>query len=219
MTSYPRYAVTTDIAVFTIKDADLHILLVQRGREPFKGQWALPGGFLLPDEDLDACARRELEEETGVRGFYLEQLRTFGALDRDPRERVITAAYFALIRSDQMELKPGTDAAGAAWKRVNGLPRLAFDHEKIIDAARERLSGKLEYSTIAFQFLPDRFTIREVHSIYEAVSGGPIDRRNFYKKMLASGDFVETREKRIEGAHRPAALYRLRRPATVRITK
>lgn len=219
MATYPHYAVTTDIAVFTIKDGALHILLVQRGREPFKGQWALPGGFLRPDEDLDRCARRELEEETGVCGFYLEQLRTLGALDRDPRERVITVAYFALIRSDQMELKPGSDAAGAAWKRVKGLPRLAFDHDLIVEAARERLAGKLEYSTIAFQFLPERFTMREVHAIYESVSGRPIDRRNFYKKMLASGDLVETKEKRIEGAHRPAMVYRLRRPATVRITR
>lgn len=217
--AYPRYSVSTDIVVFTIRDGDLHVLLIERGRAPFKGQWALPGGFLNPDEDLDTCARRELEEETGATGFYLEQLYTFGAIDRDPRERVLTVAYFALVRSSQMELQSGSDAARAEWMPVAKMPRLAFDHDQIVEAARERLAAKLEYSTIAFQLLPDRFTMREVHSIYESVLGRPIDRRNFYKKMLATSDLIETKEKRVEGAHRPATVYRLRKPQDVRITK
>src|SRR5687768_4562917 len=112
---HPHYAITTDIAVFTIRDASLHVLLVKRGVAPYKDQWALPGGFLRPDEDLDACARRELSEETGVSGFYLEQLYTFGDLHRDPRERVITVAYFALVRGDAIELTAATDAIAAAW--------------------------------------------------------------------------------------------------------
>ena len=217
--AYPRYSVSTDIVVFTVQEGVLHVLLIERGVAPFKGRWALPGGFLKPDEDLETCARRELEEETGVGGFYLEQLYTFGALDRDPRERVLTVAYFALGRSPQMALRSGSDAARALWKPVAEMPRLAFDHEQIIAVARERLAAKLEYSTIAFQLLPDRFTMREVHAIYESVLGKPIDRRNFYKKMLASGDLIETKDKRIEGAHRPATVYRVRKPEDIRITK
>ena len=220
MTSnYPRYSVATDIVVFTIRDDELHALLIERGLPPFKGQWALPGGFLNANEDVDACARRELEEETGVSGFYLEQLYTFGAIDRDPRERVISVSYFALVPSDQLQLASGTDAVKAEWKPVKRLPKLAFDHAEIVGMARDRLAAKLEYSTLAFQFLPDRFTMREVHSIYQSILGKPLDRRNFYKKMLATGDLIETKEKRIEGAHRPAAVYRLKKPEAVRITK
>lgn len=214
-----HYAVTTDIVVFTIRDDALHVLLVERAYAPFKGEWALPGGFLLPKEDLDTCAKRELDEETGASGFYLEQLYTFGDVERDPRERVLTVAYFALVPSAQIQLRPGTDSAKAAWFPMKALPKLAFDHGRIITVAHERLSAKLEYTTIAFQLLPERFTIRDVHSIYEAVLGKLIDRRNFYKKMLASGDLTATRERRIEGAHRPATVYRLRRPADVRVTK
>jgi len=217
--SHPHYAITTDMVVFTIREAALQVLLIKRGAMPFKGRWALPGGFLKPDEDLEACARRELEEETGVSGFYLEQLYTFGALKRDPRERVITVAYFALIRSDAVILQAASDAAGAAWARVDELPALAFDHEQIIAAARQRLAAKLDYSTLAFQFLPERFTMRELHTVYETVLGTELDRRNFYKKMLASGELLETAESRLEGAHRPAAVYRLRHPGEVRITR
>ena len=217
--NHNRFALTTDIVVFTIKAGVLQVLLVERGRPPFKGQLALPGGFLRPGEDLDECARRELQEETAVRGFYLEQLGTFGTVDRDPRERVVTVAYFALIRSDNVELRSGTDAVKATWVPVKNLPTLAFDHDAIVVAARERLAAKLDYSTIALQFLPDRFTMREVHLVYETVLCTPIDRRNFYKKMLASGDLVETTEKRVEGAHRPATVYRLRKPRAVRIIR
>ncbi len=123
---YPHYAVTTDVVVFTIREGALHVLLIKRGNTPFRGRWALPGGFLRPDEDLDACAKRELQEETGLRGFYLEQLYSFGAIKRDPRERVITVAYFALIRSDRLALQADTDAAEAAWARVGDLPQLAW---------------------------------------------------------------------------------------------
>jgi 8-oxo-dGTP diphosphatase len=218
---YPHYAITADVVVFTIRNNVLQVLLIKRGLAPFKGRWALPGGFLRPDEDLEACARRELEEETGVSGFYLEQLYTFGAIKRDPRERVVTVAYFALIRSDAVTLQAASDAAGAAWVAMEELPQLslAFDHEQIVAAARERVAAKLEYSTIAFQFLPERFTMRELHTVYETVLGKPLDRRNFYKKMLASGELLETAETRLEGAHRPAAVYRLRHPGEVRITR
>jgi 8-oxo-dGTP diphosphatase len=216
---YPHFAVTTDIAVFTIRNDVLQVLLIKRGGAPFRGRWALPGGFLRPDEDLETCARRELAEETGVSGYYLEQLYTFGAIKRDPRERVITVAYFALVRPEGISLRAASDAAGAAWAPMSALPALAFDHAQIIGAARERLAAKLAYSTLAFQFLPERFTMRELHTIYETVLGKPLDRRNFYKKMLASGELLETSETRLEGAHRPAAVYRQRHPQEVRITK
>ncbi len=215
---FPHFSVTTDIVVFTLRDNALSVLLIRRGEAPFRGRWALPGGFLVPGESLDDCARRELEEETGVSGYYLEQLYTFGEVRRDPRERVITVAYFALIRSDDVKLQAATDAVDACWTPVDRLPRLAFDHDQIIGMARQRLAAKVEYSTIAFQFLPDRFTIRDIQNIYEAVLGEELDRRNFYKKMLASGDLLETGEQRVEGAHRPAAVYRLRDPESVRIT-
>jgi 8-oxo-dGTP diphosphatase len=210
---------TTDVVVFTIRGGALQVLLIKRGAAPFKGRWALPGGFLRPDEDLEGCARRELEEETGLSGFYLEQLYTFGAIKRDPRERVITVAHFALIRSDAVELHADTDAAAAAWASMDELPQLAFDHDQIIALARQRLAAKLEYSNIAFQFLPTRFTMREVHMVYETVLGNPIDRRNFYKKMLASGELKEAGEVRLEGAHRPATVYCLSKPRDVRNLK
>lgn len=214
-----RYLVTTDIVVFTVQQDELHLLLVERGHEPYKGALALPGGFVLPDEDLDTGARRELEEETGVKGYYLEQLYTFGYPGRDPRGRVVTVAYFALIRANQVRLQAGSDAISTQWVAISKLPRLAFDHDDIVAVARERLAAKLEYSTLAFQLLPDRFTIREVQAVYETILGRELDRRNFYKKILASGDLVETSERRVEGRHRPATVYRLKKPAGVRFTR
>lgn len=216
---HPHYAVSTDIVVFTVRESRLQVLLVRRGTAPFKGSWALPGGFLRPNEDLDGCARRELEEETGLSGFYLEQLYSFGAVDRDPRERVLTVAYFALVRSDELELRAGSDADGVSWTRMDRLPDLAFDHAEIVKTAHERVAAKLEYSTLALQLLPERFTMRELQSVYETVLGQKLDRRNFYKKILAMNELADTGETRIEGAHRPAAIYRLKRPARVRLTR
>src|ERR671918_453513 len=147
---YPHPAVTTDVVLFTIQDERLEVLLIRRGSEPFKGRWALPGGFVDIDEDLLACAARELEEETGVTGVYLEQLYTFGAPDRDPRERVITVAYYALIPSDRLRLQAADNAEALGWFAMDDLPALAFDHAEIIAMAHQRLVAKLDYSTIAF---------------------------------------------------------------------
>jgi 8-oxo-dGTP diphosphatase len=216
---YPHYAITTDVVVFTLRDEALQVLLIRRGAAPFKGRWALPGGFLQPGEALEACARRELEEETGLSGFYLEQLYSFGDVGRDPRERVVTVAYFALVRSDALRPRAGSDAAAAVWTRMDALPPLAFDHARIIALAHERLAAKLDYSTIAFELLPPYFTMRELHAVYETVLAKPLDRRNFYKKMLGSGELLETSETRLEGAHRPAAVYRRRHPGAVKITR
>lgn len=216
---YPHPAVTTDIVIFTIRDGRLKLLLIRRGGEPFKGKWALPGGFVGIDEGLEDGARRELEEETGVSGVYLEQLYSFGAPDRDPRERVITVAYYALIPSDRLEIRAATDAEAVGWFALDELPELAFDHAKIVAMAHERLAAKLDYSTIAFQFMPPRFTLSELQRVYEVILDEEIDKRNFRKWVLALEQIEETGEKRREGAHRPAMLYRVREPGAVRIIK
>ncbi len=211
--AYPHPAVTTDIVLFTVRENALQVLLIQRDLEPHKGEWALPGGFVQIDEGLDACAQRELKEETGLEDIYLEQLYTFGAPDRDPRERVITVAYFALVPSDRLTLRAGSDAHDARWHAVASLPDLAFDHGEILQAARDRLAAKLEYSTIGLKFMADEFTLTEVQALYETVSGRSRDKRNFRKWVLSLDAIEETGDKRAEGAHRPAMLYRLKRPA------
>lgn len=216
---YPHPAVTTDIVIFTIRDGQLKLLLIRRGGEPFKGKWALPGGFVEIDEDLEEGARRELEEETGVSGVWLEQLYTFGRPGRDPRERVITVAYYALVPSDRLAIRAATDAEAVGWFALDELPPLAFDHAEIVAMARERLVAKLDYSTVAFQFMPAAFTLSELQRVYEIVLGEEIDKRNFRKWVLALKQIEETGEQRREGAHRPAMLYRVKEPGEVRIIK
>jgi len=216
---YPHPAVTTDIAVFTILDQQLKLLLVHRGAPPFQGMWALPGGFLDIGEDLEACAKRELEEETGISGIYLEQLYTFGAPDRDPRERVISVTYYALTPSDRLQLKAASDAMDAAWFALDNMPPLAFDHQEIITLAHRRLAAKLGYSTIAFQFMPETFTLSELQTVYEIVLNKKLDKRNFRKWILALDQIEETGELRRSGNHRPARTYQLKNPARVEIIK
>lgn len=216
---YPHPAVTTDIVIFTIRGERLKLLLIRRGEPPYEGQWALPGGFVQPDEDLDAGARRELVEETGLADVYLEQLYTFGAPDRDPRERVVTVAYFALVPTDRFELTAATDAAAADWFDLDDLPRLAFDHDAIVEMALARLSAKLGYSTIALQFMPDEFTLTELQQVYEIILREDLDKRNFRKQMLAQGHIEPTGTQRRDGSHRPAALYRTLAPERVELTK
>ncbi len=208
--SHPHPAVTTDIVVFTVQENTLKVLLIQRKAAPFEGEWALPGGFIQDRESLEACALRELKEETGLDGIYLEQLYTFGEPDRDPREHVISVAYFALVPSGKLVLQPGTHASDAAWYGVNSLPGLAFDHATIIKIARERLTAKMDYSTIGLMFMPDEFTLSEVQSLYEVISGQTRDKRNFRKWLLSLDLLEETGNKKAEGAYRPAMLYRLK---------
>lgn len=216
---YPHPAVTTDIVIFTVRDKQLKLLLIMRGGEPYKGKWALPGGFVQLDEDLETGARRELAEETGISGVYLEQLYTYGAVDRDPRERVITVAYSALIPSEKIQLRASTDAEAVGWFSMDELPELAFDHNNIVDMAHQRLVAKLDYSTIAFQFMPDEFTLSELQDVYEIILREEMDRRNFRKWMLALDQIKETGGERREGAHRPAKLYRVINPDKVEIIK
>ncbi len=216
---YPHPAVTTDVVVFTIRDERLQLLLIRRSGEPFRGMWALPGGFLDIDEDLDQCAARELKEETGLTDVYLEQLYTFGKPRRDPRERVISVAYYALIPSQRLRLLAASDATEAAWFPVSGLPPLAFDHREVIQMAHRRLVAKLDYSTIAFKFLPESFTLGELQDTYETLVDSELDKRNFRKWALALEQVEETGELRRQGSHRPARLYRLKDPSTVSYLK
>ncbi len=216
---YPHPAVTTDTVVFTIRDQQLQLLLIRRGLPPYEGMWALPGGFLDIDENIDHCAQRELQEETGLSGIYLEQLYTFGAPERDPRERVISVTYYAIVPADRLRPRAGSDAVEAAWYPLNNLPELAFDHDKIIEMAHQRLISKTYYSTIAFQFLTERFTLSELQSVYEILRGEKLDKRNFRKSILALGQIEETNELRRHGTHRPARIYRSRNPQRVEITR
>ncbi|WP_455387568.1 NUDIX hydrolase [Petrachloros mirabilis] len=216
---FPHPAVTVDIVIFTIRDGELKLLLVRRAGEPYRRKWALPGGFVRMEESLDQAARRELEEETGVSGVFLEQLYTFGEPDRDPRERVITVAYYALIPSDRVQLRAATDAEAVGWFGMEETPELAFDHVDIVVQAHERLAAKLDYSTIAFQFMPAEFTLGELQAVYETILQEEVDKRNFRKWVLALEQIEETGEERREGAHRPARLYRQKHPGKVEIIK
>lgn len=186
---YPRPALTVDCVVFGYEPSQtqLQLLLIKRGNPPFVGRWALPGGFVNVGEDLEAAALRELEEETGAREVYLEQLYTFGAPDRDPREHVVSVAYFALVRPELLTIQAGDDAADSAWHPIDQLPELAFDHEAVIQKALARLRGKVRYQPIGFELLPQAFTMPELHRFYEAVLARPVDRRNFTRKLLAMG--------------------------------
>lgn len=202
---FDRPSVTVDTIIFTVTDDDLKMLLVEREHWPYEGQYALPGGFIDMDESLDTAAERVLDEKTGVSDVYLEQLYTFGAPDRDPRTRVITVAYFALVNADEVELPDGQ----ADWFSMYDLPEnLAFDHEDILNYALKRLRWKLEYTTAAFSLLPEEFTLTELQDVYEIVFDREFDKRNFRKK-IRDLDLVEyTGEKKTDVSHRPPKLYR-----------
>ncbi len=200
--------VTVDTLAFAVQQGSLEVLLVKRKNEPFKSLWGLPGGFLSDsDENLDAAAVRELYEETNVTNVYLEQLYTFGDRGRDPRGRVITVAYLALMRQEGLELRASSEASGLAWWPVNEPPPLAFDHDRIITYAYQRLKYKIEYSPAAFALLPEKFTLRDLQTVYEAILGRSVDNRNFRKKFLSSGVLQELNETSQEGSYRPARLY------------
>jgi 8-oxo-dGTP diphosphatase len=205
---YPRAALTVDCVVVGLDEGDLKVLLIERGLEPFKGRWALPGGFVRVDETIDAAARRELQEEAGLTNVFLEQLFTFGAVDRDPRERVVSVAYYALVKLTEHAAKAATDAANAQWFPVSNVPKLAFDHGSILEAAVERLKGKVRYQPIGFELLPPKFTLSQLQHLYEAVLGTELDKRNFRKKVLSFGLLVPLKETQMLGRHRPAQLFR-----------
>ena len=205
--SYETPLVTVDIAVLTVQDNQLKVLLIQRKRPPYQNMWAIPGGFILSGESLEDAAQRRLFEETNVQDIYLEQLRSFGAPERDPRSRVITVAYYALISDTRLKLRPQANAQDIQWYSVDKLPELAFDHQDIVTFALNRLRQQLNDSNIAFQLLPDKFTLTELQRVYELILNTTLDKRNFRKKILSMGILIDVHETKMDGYHRPAQLY------------
>ena len=203
---YPHPAVTTDCVIFGFNGERLQVLLIERGIEPFKGRWAFPGGFLKMNETAEEGTLRELKEETGLESAYIEQLHTFSAPNRDPRERVITIAYYALVKIK--EVKGGDDAASARWFPLDEIPPLAFDHDYILRMATQRLREQIHFQPIGFELLPEKFTIRELQSLYEAILGINFDRRNFAKKMLHLEILTELDETVWPTPKREAKLYK-----------
>lgn len=205
---FPRAALAVDCVVFGMDESDLKVMLIRRDLPPFEGNWALPGGFVRLDETTDEAARRELREETGLDRVFLEQLYTFSELNRDPRERVVSVGYYALVRLCDFKVHAATDAKDAAWFKVSETPRLPFDHNLILDTAYDRLKAKVRYQPIGFELLPKKFTLTHLQKMYETVLGRPIDKRNFRKKILSMGILLETGEMQSGVAHRAAQLYR-----------
>ena len=229
--AYFRPALTCDVIVFTILDGRLQVLLVRRGRPPFRGRWAIPGGFVEKDEPLEAAARRELEEETGLRDVYLEQLYSFGDPGRDPRGHTVTVAHLALVNPARFEggtalpttrdpkpgtralsLRAGDDAAALRWFAAHRPPPLAFDHNRVLAVALERLRNKLFYTTVGFELLGRTFTLPELQRVYEIVLNRKQDKRNFRRRILSLGILKPLGATRREGRHRPARLYAFRKP-------
>lgn len=188
---YPHPALTTDCVVFGFDGRGLQLLLIERGIEPFKGMWALPGGFVNPDETVEQAAARELREETGLEHIYLEQFRVYSDPGRDPRERVVTVAFISLVRPEQFHPVGGDDAAMALWFDEDALPPLAFDHERIISEARRHLAEVLRVRPIAFELLSKHFSMSELQRVYEAINRTTYDRRNFQRKVMQTGMIEE----------------------------
>ena len=216
---YARPALTADAVVFGLDEGELKVLLVRRGVEPFAGRWALPGGFVQVGESPDAAVRRELEEETGLRKIFLEQLATFGDPDRDPREHTVTVAYYALVNLARHSPSAASDASDAQWFPAGKPPALAFDHAGILSAALARLRAKLRYQPIGFELLPGKFPLRSLQHLYESVLEQTVDKRNFRKKILAMGILRETDETEEDVRHRAARLYSFDRKAYDRLTR
>ncbi|MBQ5912398.1 MAG: NUDIX hydrolase [Bacteroidaceae bacterium] len=203
---YPHPAVTADCVIFGFDGVSIKVLLIQRGIEPYKGQWAFPGGFLKMNETVEECAKRELEEETGLKSASVEQFYTFSAVNRDPRERVITVAHYALVRLS--EVKGGDDAASAKWFAMNEIPSLAFDHDHILRLAVKCLKERICFEPIGFELLPEVFTMTELQNLYEAILEVKFDRRNFYNKMLKLGILSDAEPRPANTSRRTPCKYR-----------
>ncbi len=211
------HVIAADVVLFTIQGSTLKVLLVKRQRAPYRGAWALPGGMVGADESVDTAALRELQEETNIGNVYLEQLYTFGDPDRDPRGRIVTVSYYALVNWQRVQLKARHRVSQASWFQVKRLPPLAFDHRRIVDYALERLRSKINYTTVGFQLLPGQFTLTELQSSYEVITGQRLDKRNFRRKMLQLGVLKGTREFQANGRQRPARLYTFTEPKVVKL--
>ena len=212
---YPKPSVTVDVVIITLRGDELQLLLVKRDVAPYRGRWAIPGGFVRLDESLEAAARRELREETGVSDVYLEQLYTFGEPRRDPRGRVISVAYIALVPAP-LVVEAGSDAREARWWSLQSLPSLAFDHDHIAEYALTRLRYKIEYSAVGFRLLPETFTLSELQKAYEIILGEPLDKRNFRRRIIQA-EVIEPTEQYRSGEGRPARLYRFRDDAVAEV--
>ena len=211
---YPRPALTVDCVIFGLDEShQLKVLLIQRKNDPFAEHWALPGGFVDMDESLEAAALRELEEETGVKDVFIEQLFTFGAPERDPRGRVVSVAYYALVNLSEHPVEAASDARSVEWFAVDALPPLAFAHGKILQAAIARLRAKVRYQPIGFELLPEQFTLSQLQQLYEIVLGvAELNKRNFRTRILKMGVLQEV-GKQENVAHRPAKLYKFDKEA------
>ncbi len=206
---YPRPALTVDCVIFGLHEGSkLKVLLIERAHEPYSASWALPGGFVEMDENLEQAALRELEEETGVKNVFIEQLYTFGDPGRDPRGRVISVAYYALVNLAEHPVRSASDASKVHWFEIDRLPELAFDHAQIMQVAINRLRAKVRYQPIGFELLPEQFTLSQLQGLYETILGVPaLNKRNFRARILKMGVLEEVGKQ--EGvAHRPAILYR-----------
>ena len=204
---YQRPNLAVDCVVFGLDEEDLKIILIELDKEPYRGKWALPGGFVHIDESLEDAAKRELTEETGIQDIFLEQLYTFGEVDRDPRERVVTVAYYALVNLRDHTIQASTDSRNAAWFSVDDVPKLPFDHNRIVNVAHMRLKGKVTYAPIGFELLPKKFTLTQLQRMYEKILDRIIDKRNFRKRILGMGLLKELDEVQMDVAHRAARLY------------
>ena len=216
---HPRPSVTVDMILFAFQNDELTVLLIRRTHDPYAGKWALPGGFVGEQEDLYDAALRELKEETNVSNVYLEQLYTFGQPHRDPRARVITVAYFALLSADevaQQMIHSGSDAGEARWWSIYSLPELAFDHARILEYALQRLRWKLEWTALGFLLLPKEFTLSEPQKVYETVLSEPLDKRNFRRRIMEA-QVIEPLDEVRAGEGRPARLYRFRPDAVAEV--
>jgi 8-oxo-dGTP diphosphatase len=205
---YPHPAVTVDCIIFAMHENDLKILLIQRRADPYRECWALPGGFVEIHESIEEASRRELFEETGVKNVFLEQLYTYGDPKRDPRERVISVAYYSLVQLSEHAIRAASDALNVCWYPIHKTPKLAFDHEKIVKMAIKRLQGKVLYAPVIFELLPAKFKLPQLQRVYEIILERTLDKRNFRKKILSTGILTATNEFDYTEKRRPAQLYR-----------
>ncbi|MGL5805223.1 MAG: NUDIX hydrolase [Xenococcaceae cyanobacterium] len=204
---HPRPGLTVDCVIFGLNGANLNVMLIERKLPPFQKMWALPGGFVRMGESLEDAALRKLREETGIKNIFLEQLYTFGDVDRDPRDRIVTVAYYALTNSLEHPVQASTDASQAVWWAVTNLPLLGFDHKKILDMALTRLKTKVRYEPIGFELLPKKFTLSQLQQLYETILGISLDKRNFRRKILKMDLLVKLNEIQTDVSHRAAQLY------------
>jgi 8-oxo-dGTP diphosphatase len=205
---YQFAVIATDVVIFTIQDDKLKVLLIQMKKEPYQSYYAVPGGLISPDESVDDSSKRHLEVKTGISNVYLEQLYTFGEVDRDPFGRVVSVAYFALVPSEKVKLQTTAEYGEVGWFEINNLPKLAYDHKKIIKYAVDRLKAKLEYSNVVYGLLSKEFSLGQLQNVYEIILNKKIDKRNFRKKILSLNLVEKTDKKTLGEAHRPADLYR-----------